>query len=244
MRRLLLGGLLAFLPLTLLAQPLDQRASRSGSFQQTPGNSRVVVMPPPSGRAPQTPDDGTVTQMPDPDDQTQPPNDTVTATPPQNSPSDQAPLDNSVISTPLPPAPPPDDQTDTTQQLVPNPSDTENNPPIPGTTKQAQPQGQPVAGGWVKMGSATLQALDKVNAVEKTLVVKVGDTGRFASLDIAVRGCFVRPPDKPADATAFLVISDQRADSPAFNGWMVRSAPYLSMMAHPLYDVRIAGCSP
>ncbi len=49
MRRLLLGGLLAFLPLTLLAQPLDQRASRSGSFQQTPGNSRVVVMPPPSG---------------------------------------------------------------------------------------------------------------------------------------------------------------------------------------------------
>ena len=60
------------------------------------------------------------------------------------------------------------------------------------------------------MGSATLQALDKVNAIEKTLVVKVGDTGQFDSLDIAVRGCFVRPPDKPADATAFLVIRDQR----------------------------------
>ena len=94
------------------------------------------------------------------------------------------------------------------------------------------------------MGSATLQALDKVNAVEKTLVVKVGDTGKFASLDIAVRGCFVRPTDKPADATAFLVIRDQRTDAPSFNGWMVRSAPYMSMMAHPLYDVRIAGCSP
>jgi hypothetical protein len=94
------------------------------------------------------------------------------------------------------------------------------------------------------MGSATLQALDKVNAVEKTLVLKVGDTARFASLDIAVRGCFVRPSDKPADATAFLVIRDQRSDTPAFTGWMVRSAPYMSMMAHPLYDVRIAGCSP
>jgi hypothetical protein len=243
MRRLLLGGLLASLPLALLAQPLDQLPSRNARFAQAPGVSRVVVMPPPSGRATQAPQDGTVTQMPDPDDQTSP-NDAVTATPPQNNPADQAPLDNSVISTPLPPAAPAEDQTDSTQQLVPNPLDNSTALPVPGTSKQAQPQGQPVPGGWVKMGSATLQALDKVNAVEKTIVVKVGDTGRFASLDIGVRGCFVRPSDRPADATAFLVIRDQRSDAPAFNGWMVRSAPYMSMMAHPLYDVRIAGCSP
>ena len=243
MRRLLLGGLLASLPLALLAQPLDQRPMRNDTFAQAPGVSRVVVMPPPSGRAAQTPQDGTVTQMPDPDDQTAP-NDAVTATPPQSDPAEQAPLDNSVISTPLPPAPPAEDQTESPVEVVPNPLDTANAPPVPGTTRPAQPQGQPVPGGWVKMGSATLQALDKVNAVEKTLVVKVGDTGRFASLDIAVRGCFVRPSDKPADATAFLVIRDQRADAPAFNGWMVRSAPYMSMMAHPIYDVRIAGCSP
>lgn len=255
MRRLLLGGLLASLPLTLLAQPLDQRPLRDNSVVQAPGNSRVVVMPPPSGSEDQTPGDGTVTQMPAPDDRTAvpppQPHDAVTAPPPLNNPADQAPLDNSVTSAPLPPAPPPEDQPDSTQQLVPNPLDTfnnpsSNNPSAPGASNQAQPQGQPVAGGWVKMGSATLQALDKVNAVEKTLVVKVGDTGRFASLDIAVRGCFVRSPDKPADATAFLVIRDQRsdADTPAFSGWMDRSAPYMSMMAHPLYDVRIAGCSP
>ena len=93
------------------------------------------------------------------------------------------------------------------------------------------------------MGTATLQALDKVNARGDTLVVKVGDTARFGSLNIAVRGCFVRTPDRPADATAFLVIRDQHADSPAFSGWMVRSAPYMSMLAHPMYDVRVAGCS-
>ena len=221
--RLFLGLTLASLPPALLAQPLDQRPTKNDSFTQAPGNSRVIVMPPP-------------------DDQTapMPPDDAVTATPPQNNPGDQAPLDNSVISTPLPPAPPPDDQTDSTQQTVPNPLDNS----VSGTSKQAQPQGQPVLGGWLKMGSATLQALDKVNAVEKTLVVKVGDSGRFDTLDIAVRGCFVRPPDRPADATALLVIRDQRADAPAFNGWMVRSAPYMSMMAHPIYDVRITGCSP
>ncbi len=89
-----------------------------------------------------------------------------------------------------------------------------------------------------------MQALDKVNARSETLVVKVGDIGHFGSLDIAVRGCFVRAADRPADATALLVIRDQRAETPSFSGWMVRSAPYMSMMAHPIYDVRIAGCSP
>ena len=242
MRRLFLGGLLACVPLALLAQTLDRQ------FAQAPSVSRVIVMPPPSGQPDQGPPDGTVTQMPVPDDQTSPsgPDDTVTAMPPQSNPGDQAPLDNSVTATPLPPAPPAEDQADTPVEVVPNPLDTANAPSVPGTGKQTQSQGQPVPGGWVKMGSATLQALDKVNAVEKTIVVKVGDTGRFASLDIAVRGCFVRPSDKPADATAFLVIHDQRAETPtpAFSGWMDRAAPYMSMMAHPLYDVRIAGCSP
>ena len=245
MRRLLLGGLLACLPLALLAQTLDRVPSH---FAQAPSVSRVIIMPPPSGQPDQDPQDGTVTQMPAPNDQTSPTgaDDTVTAMPPESNPADQAPLDNSVTSTPLPPAPPAEDQADTPVEVVPNPLDTANAPPGPGAAKQTQNQGQPVPGGWVKMGTATLQALDKVNAVEKTLVVKVGDTGRFASLDIAVRGCFIRPPDKPADATAFLVIRDQRTDAstPAFSGWMDRSAPYMSMMAHPLYDVRIAGCSP
>jgi hypothetical protein len=63
-------------------------------------------------------------------------------------------------------------------------------------------------------------------------------------LDIAVRGCFVRAPDRPADATAFLVIRDHRVDAPSFTGWMVRSAPSMSMLAHPIYDVRISGCAP
>jgi hypothetical protein len=238
----LLGGLLACVPLTLSAQTKDRQ------FAQAPSVSRVIVMPLPSGRPDRDPQDRTVTQMPVQDDRTSPrgPDDTVTAVPPQSNPADQVPFDNSVTATPLPPAPPAEDQADAPVEVVPNPLDTATTPSVPGAGKQTQNQGQPVPGGWVKMGSATLQALDKVNAIGKTIVVKVGDTGRFASLDIAVRGCFVRPSDKPADATAFLVIRDQRAETPtpAFSGWMDRSAPYMSMMAHPLYDVRIAGCSP
>jgi hypothetical protein len=139
----------------------------------------------------------------------------------------------------------PADDAEAPPEMVPNPLQDPNAPPVPGAAApaQAQTQGQPRRGAWVQMGTATLQALDKVNARVDTLVVKVGDVGHFGSLDIGVRGCFVRAPDRPADATAFLVIRDRRADTSPFSGWMVRSAPYMSMLANPIYDVRVAGCS-
>ncbi len=215
MRRLWVGMLLASLPLALPAQTLVQRPWKRDSFAPAPR--------PPEQQ--NTPDDQTAPMAPD--DQSLP----------------QTP-DNSVTATPLPPPDQSDAPTDpSSQQMVPNPLDNPDTLPAPANG-QGQPQGQPVRGGWVQMGTATLQALDKVNAIGRTLVVRVGDTGHFGSLDIAVRGCFVRPSDRPADATAFLVIRDQRADTPAFSGWMIRSAPYMSMMAHPIYDVRVSSCSP
>jgi hypothetical protein len=154
---------------------------------------------------------------------------------------DQRQPDGAVTSAPLGA---PDNPTDSAQDMVPNPLDNPDTQRSPGSSTVARPQGQPQLGGWVQMGSATLQALDKVNAIAKTLVVRVGDTGHFGSLDIAVRGCFVRTPDRPTDATAFLIIRDHRADAPGFSGWMVRSAPSMSMLAHPIFDVRVAGCTP
>jgi hypothetical protein len=165
--------------------------------------------------------------------------------PPDDQPATEGPAtpDGTVTSAPLPP--PSDNSTDSSQEMVPNPLDNPDTQPSPGGSKPARPpQGQPQRGTWVQMGSVTLQALDKVNAIAKTLVVKVGDTGHFGSLDIAVRGCFVRAADLPADATAFLVIRDHRPDAPNFTGWMVRSAPSMSMLAHPIFDVRVTGCTP
>jgi hypothetical protein len=168
--------------------------------------------------------------------ESQPPDDSVDARP--------LPPDDSVVAVPLLP---PDQEMqpdgDALREMVPNPLQDPDAAPAPGG-RPAQPQGQPQRGAWLPMGTATLQALDKVNVRNETMTVKVGDDGHFGSLDIAVRGCFVRTPDRPTDATAFLVIRDQRADSPAFTGWMVRSAPYMSMLAHPIYDIRITGCAP
>jgi hypothetical protein len=104
------------------------------------------------------------------------------------------------------------------------------------------PAGTPIPGEWQARGTAELIALDKVTARPATLAVKVGEQATFGTLTIAVRGCAVRPPDQPADATAFLEITDRGAAAPVFRGWMFMAEPSLAVLEHPVYDVRVAGC--
>jgi hypothetical protein len=109
----------------------------------------------------------------------------------------------------------------------------------------AQPQApaQPAPGpAWLPRGEAVLQALDKVNARSQTLDVRVGASAHFGSLTIAVRSCVVHPPDQPADAAAFVDVTDATAGAPAFHGWMFQSDPAVSMLQHPIYDLRVLGC--
>jgi hypothetical protein len=88
-----------------------------------------------------------------------------------------------------------------------------------------------------------LQVLDKSNAQAGRLTVKVGQSAQYGSLTIAVQACMTRPPDMPQDAAAFLVITDQHADQPGFQGWMIKSNPSLQMLQNPVYDVRVLGCA-
>jgi hypothetical protein len=96
---------------------------------------------------------------------------------------------------------------------------------------------------WLPRGTAEVQALDKVNARNTTLSVKVGQSATFGSLTIKVQACMVRPPDQPQDAAAFLVITDSHEGQPGFSGWMVAAAPSASMLQNPIYDIRVTGCS-
>jgi hypothetical protein len=95
---------------------------------------------------------------------------------------------------------------------------------------------------WVPAGSARIQALDKVNAQATTLTVKVGQPATFGSLTIMVKACVVRPPDQPADAAAYLDVTDSHPESPGFDGWILTNEPSVSMMQNPIYDLRVAGC--
>jgi hypothetical protein len=113
-------------------------------------------------------------------------------------------------------------------------------PDVPPAAASASP---PPAPAWVKAGVAKLQVLDKVNAQASTLTVKVGQSATFGSLTIDVKSCVVRPPDQPADAAAYVDVTDSHPDSPGFNGWLLANEPSVSMMQHPIYDLRLAGCA-
>jgi hypothetical protein len=111
-------------------------------------------------------------------------------------------------------------------------------PPPP--TQPETPPTPPLS--WTPRGVAELQALDKVNARHAVLSVKVGEQGQFGSLRIAVQACVARPPNQPQDAAAFLSITDASGEGVAFRGWMVASQPALSMLQHPVFDIRVTGC--
>ena len=114
-------------------------------------------------------------------------------------------------------------------------------PPVDMQREATAPR-PPSTASWLPLGTARVQALDKVNARGTMLAIKVGQSAVFGSLTIAVRACVVRPPDQPADAAAFLTVTDKTPDAPGFAGWMLRSDPSLSMLAHPIYDLRVVGC--
>ena len=126
------------------------------------------------------------------------------------------------------------------------PAPTVNQPPVGQT--QAPTQATPPAASqqtqltWVPQGTAQLQVLDKVNAQNALLTVKVGQEAQFGSLNIQVQACDIHPPDQPQDSAAFLTITDSHTDAPGFRGWMLANNPSLSMLQNPIYDVRVVGC--
>lgn len=97
--------------------------------------------------------------------------------------------------------------------------------------------------GWVPRHNARIAALDKLSARPTDLTIPVGGSVQFHTLTIAVRSCLVRPPDQPADATAWLDVTDSHPGSPEFHGWMLAGEPELAVLPSPLYDVRLLGCS-
>ena len=117
-------------------------------------------------------------------------------------------------------------------------------PPPPSQAKPPElvPAPVPVQPGWVARGVAVVQALDKVYARTTALEIKRGETARYGAIDIAVLACFARPPDQAPDAAAFLAITEPASGKTLFRGWMFANNPALSMLEHPIYDVRITAC--
>jgi hypothetical protein len=186
----------------------------------------------------------------------------------QQGPQDQPPAP--IEATPLPPpsgaaaapqatapaAPPAEAQApgaSAAQGRAPAPSAPANEAqgPAPGGNQAAAPpaapEQQPMVSQWpnkwVPQTSAVIRVLNKVDAISRDVTVNVGQTADVGSLSIKVQACVARPPDQPADAAAFLVISDGHKDEAGFQGWSLADEPWVSMLQNPVYNVRVVGCS-
>lgn len=95
---------------------------------------------------------------------------------------------------------------------------------------------------WVVRTTADLIVLEKLRGQTATLTVKVGQSGSFGSLTVAVRSCAARPPDLPQNSAAFLDVTDSRNTAPAFHGWVLATTPAVAVFEHPLYDIRLVAC--
>jgi len=144
--------------------------------------------------------------------------------PTQSPPADTLPMPN-VIEAPTPP--PPDVAPGAEQR--------------PLATKLQPPDLSP-PNTWLPRTKATFRVMNKIDSTVQELTVPVGASVNFESLTIRLSGCYVRPPDLPADATAHLTITDSRPGQPSFDAWMLQNEPALNMLEHPVYDVQLAGC--
>lgn len=98
------------------------------------------------------------------------------------------------------------------------------------------------ADAWQARQKGTIRVMDKLDSTVQAVTLAVGEQATIKSLTIRLTGCFVRPPDLPADAAARLAISDSLNASGGFTGWMLQKEPALNMLENPVYDVQLAGC--
>jgi hypothetical protein len=95
-------------------------------------------------------------------------------------------------------------------------------------------------------GKAQLRFLNKITAESEEFTLNVGETIAYGSLRIRPMTCKKSPPIEEPESVAFLQIwekfRDAREDEWVFSGWMFASAPSLSSMEHPIYDIWVEDC--
>lgn len=90
---------------------------------------------------------------------------------------------------------------------------------------------------------AMLRGLDKLAGTTVDIPLTKGETGGLGWLQITLAECRY-PVDNPAgDAYAWLVIRENNAEVPIFEGWMIASSPALSALDHSRFDVWVKSCT-
>ncbi|MBB5722852.1 hypothetical protein FHS72_002482 [Loktanella ponticola] len=87
-----------------------------------------------------------------------------------------------------------------------------------------------------------LRVLDKLNGTVTDVSLSTGESTQIGHLSVTLTECRY-PRDNPSgDAYANLLVTYRDQVEPAFEGWLIASAPALNAMEHPRYDVWVLRC--
>ncbi len=89
---------------------------------------------------------------------------------------------------------------------------------------------------------AVLRGLDTVTGRVSEFDVRTGETLDFGRLSISLEVCRYLPESLATESYAFVRIRDTNSAEIVFDAWMISSAPALSAMDHPRYDVWLIRC--
>ena len=114
-------------------------------------------------------------------------------------------------------------------------------PPPSALTKPAKPA-NPSPGA---INAVRLQGLNKVTARVSVVTAPLGTVARFDNLEIIAQRCWKSPPEAQPENAALLEIRELKPEETphtVFQGWMFSSAPALSALEHPVYDISVLAC--
>ena len=89
---------------------------------------------------------------------------------------------------------------------------------------------------------AKLRILDKLTGEVQDVTLGRGQSIVMGRLTVQLDSCRSPADNTVAEADAHLTIMDAASAEPAFAGWMLATAPALSALDHPRYDVWVLRC--
>lgn len=89
---------------------------------------------------------------------------------------------------------------------------------------------------------AQLRILDKLTGEVQDVTLGRGQAMTTGRLTVQLDACRSPADNTVAEADAHLTIMDAASPDPAFTGWMLATAPALSALDHPRYDVWVLRC--
>ena len=102
----------------------------------------------------------------------------------------------------------------------------------------------PAASQPVEAGSGVvLRAVDRLTGQRRDIEMPGRSVATFERMEVEHAECRFPAGNPSGDAYALLQVRDTGDESVLFRGWMIASAPALSALDHPRYDIWVLRCT-